>query len=291
LIPNFSSFESSLPSTDTFPKATIFQSTSFSLEQATFSHKHLLPKQLPLDFNIFTMSESTNNDVTVAEVSQSLTTLNINAIPEVVLPYGSLFSRLPNELLFMIMKWYMLIGPLYIPGRVVLRGWYNMINGFDCLKRIRTLNKSFHDLVMQCFYEFGLFSFKVEVGVKSYPCTFTPPTFFRHHLRRIQLQLFLDVNNDMTTVKELMAGSSAARLLHDFNSDTVGFTNLVDLVLDLHMDSETASDGDEPVMAVIKKAGFSVRAREVKVIAHRVNYRLRDYDPFPELAALVAVEE
>jgi hypothetical protein len=283
-----------LHSTDTFSKATVFQSTSNSLQQQASFPKQLLSKQPSLYFDIFTMSDSNNNNATVAEVSKNLTTLNINDIPEMVQPYGPMFSRLPNEILFRILEWYMLIGPLFIPGRVTFRERFRYLNGMDCLKRVRSLNKSFHDIAMQCFYMFNKFSFTVEHDLNGLAHTFTPPVFVRQHLRRVGLQLFLDVHNGMTTVEQLTAGSSAARLLRDFNSDTVGFTNLVDLVLDLHMDIMVARGGNQPVMAVIKKADFVVRARGGVVFAHMVVLTPGSGHgrvPFPELAALVKVVE
>jgi hypothetical protein len=140
------------------------------------------------------MSDS-NNNVTVAEVNENHTTLNINDIHEVANPSGPMFSRLPNEIIFKILEWYMLLGPLLIPGRPVVKKRFEIINAFDCLKRIRCLNKFFYTITMQCFYSANTFLFEQKLGphymdIYRWKVAF-PPMQYRHFLRRVNLRLYL----------------------------------------------------------------------------------------------------
>jgi hypothetical protein len=242
-------------------------------------------------------SNNNNNNVTVTEVSENLTTLYINDIPEVVNPNGPMFSRLPNEIIFKILEFYMIAGPLITPNRAIVQKRFDILQFMDYFERLRRLNKFFYIITTQCFYSANTFLFERRIGTehmdKYYWRLSFPPMQYRHFVRRVDLQLYLDLFN-WPTVELLVQQCWGARLLRDFTTDRVGFTGLIHLNLNLMVECWVGK-GSQEVMATIKKAGFAVRARSAVITADMVSITTNTGPPtrtaFPELAALIAVVE
>jgi hypothetical protein len=198
-----------------------------------------------------------------------------NDISKEVQPLGPMWIRLPLEIVLEIVIYTMMAQRIYNNGKVIDKDRYDFINNFRPFKEYRRLTWPWpRSTFMKAFYSGNDFVFKVN-------CPFTrlsvppalPPVVCRRFLRRIQIHIGLKDHYDIImpgdyratkiirSVADLFKYSSGARILRDLTS-TSGFGNLE--VLDLHILSHFAH-GHEAALALVEKAGFVVRARNVSI--------------------------
>lgn len=234
----------------------------------------------------------------------NVTMSNVNDIPEEVQPLGPMFRRLPVEILLEIFMYTMMGSPFYKRNSPVDKKRFDIINNFRPFMKSRLAWKPYSMALMRTFYRENEFIFKhfstpfnrASIWNNSNPPTL-PPVVCRASLRRIQVHISLTdhysiimpgdykpTTQAIRTLDDLFMYSSGARLLRSLTNPSTGFANLDSLDLTIYMDFMHDS---EKVLALIKQAGFVVRARKVTITEP-----VRELDPtyYPGVAKLIAVE-
>ncbi|KAF2030680.1 hypothetical protein EK21DRAFT_111770 [Setomelanomma holmii] len=250
--------------------------------------------------------------------SPSTTALNMssnNNIPQAIMPTAPMFQTLPTELLLEIFKHYIMMTPLKKPGTVVDQKRFAIINRTGYMSRICCLSGAMTFLSMEAYYSLNEFCFKAVDVVNFLTPYMTslppplPPLRFRKFLRRIQVHIALEdfynitdsaeyslpahqrrsTRHAVTTTKELFDYCPGARTLATLTDMSTGFYTLQQLELHIHTwflhDEQTA-------LAIVKEAGFALRARKVTVLAWReisVALEMAIVKPFPEIVDLISV--
>jgi hypothetical protein len=235
--------------------------------------------------------------------------MSSNIISESVSATGPTYQRLPNELIFELLKNLLLLPPISRPGVIIDKKRFDILNALNSFLNIRRVNKMFNAMAMQAFYLANDFTFKAtEIFNHSSPWKTSltpalPPAHFRHYLRRIQIHITLedyctltDPGNDLastrhqiTSVEDFFAVSPGARMLRDLTCGPTGFGNLD--FLDLHIYTDFCFD-KQMALALVKEAAFAVCARCVEVVVEApAGDGMVVSTPWcPELAELVAVK-
>lgn len=226
-----------------------------------------------------------------------------NIIAESFPATGPMYQRLPNELIWEIIKHLLLLPPVSRPGVIVDKKRFDILNALPLLLRIRSVNKMFAIMAMQAFYLANDFTFKAISYVNNMTpwCTSLapalPPARLRSYLRRVQVHIVLEdfftitaPGGDMPasryqvlSVDMFFAVSRGARLLRDLTSALGGFANLD--FLDLHIYTDFRFE-KHAALKLVRQAAFVVRARCVEVVVEAP----AEGEWCPEVAELVAVE-
>jgi hypothetical protein len=236
--------------------------------------------------------------------------MSSNMIPESVPAIGPMYQRLPNELIFEVIKdLLLLLPPVSRPGVIIDKKRFDILNALNCFLNIRRVNKTFDAMAMQAFYLANDFTFKAtEVFNHKSPWKTSlapalPPAHFRNYLRRIQIHITLEdyctITNSgkdnasmrcqITSVEDFFAVSLGARMLRDLTCGLTGFSNLD--FLDLHIYTDFCYD-KQMALGLVKEAAFVVCARCVQVVieAPAGDGMVASTPWCPELAELVAVK-
>ncbi|KAF1919192.1 hypothetical protein BDU57DRAFT_133058 [Ampelomyces quisqualis] len=215
-------------------------------------------------------------------------------IPEYVAPVGPMFQRLPVEITLKIIEQLVLVGPRYKPQAIDQKR-FGILNAFGSFIKMRSINKTFCQWIMEVFYHNNDFLFKhiTVCNWKSWcetalgPCL--PPTWVRGFLRRITVHICLEDNYRILTphdannpsgpstitpgtigsVEDLYRYCPGARVLRDLTDASKGFSNLNTLHICLYTNFNAGHD--QKTLDIIRQAGFRVRARDsvtIEVLKH-----------------------
>lgn len=202
-------------------------------------------------------------------------------IPEEYVLMGPMWQKLPNELVWEICLYALMLGkPYCTPGRIYDKKRFDIINRLARLNKIRSIGgRSFAVQCMQLIYLNNDFIFKAfhvinhqaEHGLSLPPPL--PPVHYRHYLRRMQIHLVLEDHyftppgdfkrRRFESPEQLLSLSPGAKLLKNLTSANKGFPKLE--LLDLHLEVEFFFNDEGGSFDLIKGAGFTVRARDVMI--------------------------
>jgi hypothetical protein len=230
---------------------------------------------------------------------------NFNVIPKSAVLQGSLWDRLPYDIIFIIIKFFLIHYPWCRPGIVIDKKRFDIFNHMRLVSQFRFLMSSSGSIsVLEHFYDYHDFFFTTNTMAFGRQALTTapllPPLAARPLLRRINIHIAIE-NRYLLSVPggckyravdnaaDLVKFFPAARTLRNLTSARDGFANLDRLQLHLEM----ACSDDASALALFEEAQFAVRARVVVVVV----VDRKDQGLFPEnrpyldeLVDMIAVE-
>lgn len=213
--------------------------------------------------------------------------MNNNIIPAMVPAVGPQYTVFPPEILIKIFKYAVMRTDEDKEGRVVNSENFFLINNLGPFQYLRRVSKMFSVLSTIAFYEVNEFRFRIpgprDTKNRDRPyLARLPPLRVRNSLRciSIEIQLYdyytteplsLEINRiiDLTDFFKYCHG---ARQLRDLTTFGIGFGALEVLNITIVTDFQY-----EGALALVKSAGFSVKAGKVKVVAVGVGGRKQDW--------------
>jgi hypothetical protein len=200
-------------------------------------------------------------------------------ITTMVVPAPRRSVVLPNEVLRMIPELMFVFSSVSPPGRPINAARFGMLFKCSMLAKFTVVSRQFHEVALAVFYEHNFFDFAANnnhctsLGVVKAPPL--PSLHLHSSLRHIRVLLHLTdswddlvqlsdrVRHDIhpfANIEDLFRFCPAARVLELLS------TTMTDLkILDLHIVAEFRIPDSKAAIAVYRSAGFSVRARVVKL--------------------------
>jgi hypothetical protein len=225
-----------------------------------------------------------------------------NIIPRAVTAAGTMFQRLPNEVVLP------LLGYLFMVQGPMDKNKYDIIKNDFLNVSLASLN--FANMAIEAMYMYNDFVFTQPRVCNNKALWYTslppavPAPIFRHYLRRIEVHIALEdyffitkpgdydaddekhklTRTPINSAKQLLKYSDGARFLHDLTKAADGFDRLESL--DLHIYADFRYDGGAGLIA-IREASFAVKAKKVTITIEQPD---EEFGLFPELATLITVE-
>jgi hypothetical protein len=261
----------------------------------------LLPKALSSFNNIYFQPIHTLKSL----FSTFLTMSDFKFIPKAAVLQGSLWDRLPYDVIFIIMKFFLINYPWCRPGMVIDKKRFDIFNRMRLVSQLRFLMSDSGSIsLLEHFYGHHNFFFTTITMAYGRQATtaapLLPPLAARPLLRRIQIHIAIEnqqfsrgpggyMYHAVDNAADFVKLFPAARTLRNLTNAGEGFSNLDRLAI--HLDMNCTDDAS--ALALFEEAQFAVRARVVVVTAtdrkdHMVLPEERPY--LEELVDMIAVE-
>jgi hypothetical protein len=202
---------------------------------------------------------------------------NFDFSPKAAVLQGSLWDRLPYDIIFIIMKFFLIDYPWCRPDMVIDKKRFDIFNRMRLVSQLRFLMSNSGSIsVLEHFYGHHNFFFTTITMASGRQAVTTapllPPLAARPLLRRIQIHIAIE-NQYLSRVPggykyhaidnaaDLVKFFPAARTLRNLTSACNGFANLDRLQLRLEM----ACSDNASALALFEQGQFTVRARVVAV--------------------------
>jgi hypothetical protein len=204
---------------------------------------------------------------------------NTNFIPSSVVLTGSLWDRLPYDIIFIILKIFLAQYPWSVKSVVIDQKRFDIFNRMRLVSQLRALVSDTGGIgVLEHFYARHTFIFSTITKSNGGGCEATttgpllPPLAARPLLRRIQIHLAMEnqysigepgayMHCTVHCAAALVKLFPAARTLRTLTDAAAGFANLDRL----HVHLEMACNSTASALRLFEDAQFVLRARVVVV--------------------------
>jgi hypothetical protein len=204
---------------------------------------------------------------------------NTNFIPSSVVLTGSLWDRLPYDIIFIILKIFLAQYPWSVKSVVIDQKRFDIFNRMRLVSQLRSLVSDTGGIgVLEHFYARHTFIFSTITKSNGRGCEATttgpllPPLAARPLIRRIQIHLAIEnqysigepgayMHCTVHCAAALVKLFPAARTLRTLTDAAAGFANLDRL----HVHLEMACNSTASALRLFEDAQFVIRARVVVV--------------------------